>query len=126
MNILHNTYKIIALISIALGFIVLLNFKKIKKEDSTIIYLILIHSFFEIFIWLLPNVRESKIIGSLTYELLYPIFIISVVILKKYQKIMHREKYNEACFFLLLIFFLVIIFQFHFHTTNCSITCSCH
>ncbi len=87
MNILHNTYKIIALISIALGFIVLLNFKKIKKEDSTIIYLILIHSFFEIFIWLLPNVRESKIIGSLTYELLYPIFIISVVILKKYQKI---------------------------------------
>jgi hypothetical protein len=49
----------------------------------------LVHSFFDLFLWILYNEkeRERELIGMLSYELLFPIFVISIIILKNYQKI---------------------------------------
>lgn len=89
MSILTIAYLIIALISIIICLIGLIKIKKINKEDYIILYIMLVHSFFDLFLWILYNEkeRERELIGMLSYELLFPIFIISIIILKNYQKI---------------------------------------
>lgn len=89
MTILTIAYLIIALISIIICLIGLIKIKKINKEDYIILYIMLVHSFFDLFLWILYNEkeRERELIGMLSYELLFPIFVISIIILKNYQKI---------------------------------------
>jgi hypothetical protein len=89
MSILTIAYLIIALISIIISLIGLIKIKKINKEDYIILYIMLVHSFFDLFLWILYNEkeRERELIGMLSYELLFPIFVISIIILKNYQKI---------------------------------------
>ena len=89
MSILTIAYLIIALISIIICLIGLIKIKKINKEDYIILYIMLVHSFFDLFLWILYNEkeRERELIGMLSYELLFPIFVISIIILKNYQKI---------------------------------------
>lgn len=87
MNLLLNAYIIIALISIITILWAFTKIKKNNKDDSTITYIMFIHSFFDIFLWSLPNGRNTKLIGMLSYDILFPIFLISIIILKNYQKI---------------------------------------
>jgi hypothetical protein len=49
----------------------------------------LVHSFFDLFLWILYNEkeRERELIGMLSYDLLFPIFLISIFIFK------NREQY---------------------------------
>jgi hypothetical protein len=86
MNLLLNAYIIIALTSIILSFLELIKIKKCNKDDSTILKIMFMHSFFDVFLWSLSN-GESKLIAMLSYDLLYPIFLISIFILKNQQKI---------------------------------------
>jgi hypothetical protein len=89
MNIILNTYLIIALLGVITSLLGLIKIKKRNKDDYVILYIMLVHSFFDLFLWILYNEkeRERELIGMLSYDLLFPIFLISIFIFK------NREKY---------------------------------
>ena len=89
MNIILNTYLIIALLGIITSLLGLIKIKKRNKDDNVILYIMLVHSFFDLFLWILYNEkeRERELIGMLSYDLLFPIFLISIFIFK------NREQY---------------------------------
>lgn len=89
MNIILNTYLIIALLGVITSLLGLIKIKKRNKDDYVILYIMLVHSFFDLFLWILYNEkeRERELIGMLSYDLLFPIFLISIFIFK------NREQY---------------------------------
>lgn len=87
MNIILNTYLIIALLGLITSLLGLIKIKKRNKDDYVILYIMLVHSFFDLFLWILYNEKERELIGMLSYDLLFPIFLISIFIFK------NREKY---------------------------------
>jgi hypothetical protein len=67
----------------------MMSFKRIlNQENSFIIYVMLLHSFFEITICLLPHYRDFRKIIALDYDILFPLFIICIVFLKKYTRLL--------------------------------------
>ena len=89
MSILTIAYLLIALISIIICLFGIIKIKKINKDDYIILYIMLVHSFFDLFLWIIynENEKERELIGMLSYDLLFPIFIISIFIFKNQQKI---------------------------------------
>lgn len=89
MSILTIVYLLIALISIIIFLFGLIKIKKINKDDYIILYIMFLHSFFDLFLWILynENEKERELIGMLSYDLLFPIFIISIFVFKNQQKI---------------------------------------
>ena len=68
MNIILNTYLIIALLGVITSLLGLIKIKKRNKDDYVILYIMLVHSFFDLFLWILYNEkeRERELIGMLS------------------------------------------------------------
>jgi hypothetical protein len=86
MTIINNIYHLLALTSIIISILFLFK-RKINYVDNIITNIILMHCFFEIFIWLIPNQTNSGDIGALCYDLLFPLFITLLILLEKQKKI---------------------------------------
>lgn len=81
---LRLTYQIFPILALLISFLLLRSKQKLKVEDSIIIYTLFIFNFFDIFLWLLPNHRKT---GVLCYDILFPIFTISIILFKKHKNI---------------------------------------
>ena len=81
-----------------------MSFKRIlNQENSFIIYVMLLHSFFENTIWLLPHYRDFRKIIALDYDILFPLFIICIVFLKKYTRLLALLVFGISIVSLLLL-----------------------
>lgn len=85
---IKTAYHVLSILTLLISLILIIKNNIIKLENCLIIYIILIFNFFDIFIWILPSVNQSKNIGSLAYDILFPLFIMSIIIFKKHLKIL--------------------------------------
>ncbi|MEY4281989.1 MAG: hypothetical protein RLZ39_1401 [Bacteroidota bacterium] len=84
MVTINYVYHLLALLSIFISVLLLLT-KKVNKVNNIIINVVLMHSFFEVFLWLIPNQSEPGDIGALCYDVLFPLYIINLILLRKYN-----------------------------------------
>ncbi|MEY4293191.1 MAG: hypothetical protein RIQ61_1589 [Bacteroidota bacterium] len=81
-----------------------MSFKRIlNHENSFIINVMLLHSFFENTIWLLPHYRDFRKIIALDYEILFPLFIICIIFIKKYTNLLALLVFGISIVSLLLL-----------------------
>ena len=85
---IKTAYHVLSILTLLISLILIIKNNIIKLENCLIIYIILIFNFFDIFIWILPSVNQSKNIGALAYDILFPLFIMSIIIFKKHLKIL--------------------------------------
>jgi hypothetical protein len=82
IRILQQSIIIFSFLVLITSLILLLKKKQISKLDAIIVYCLSLDSFFNIFTWLLDNITEVKK-GFLSYDMLFPLFIIGMVIYPK-------------------------------------------
>ncbi len=107
MILIKNIYHVLSIITIFISITVIKKKLKINKENFIVIHTILIFNFFDIYFWILPKYPETVSKGLLAYEIIFPIFIISTVLLKKNTIIPS-----------VLAILTSIAFQFIFKTSN--------
>jgi hypothetical protein len=78
----HNSI-IFSLLVYILGLTLLLKKKQISKLDAIIVYCFSLDSFFNIFNRLIDIIKENEKIVAFSYDLLFPLFIISIVVYPK-------------------------------------------
>jgi hypothetical protein len=80
IRFLQHNCIIFSLLVFILGLTLLLKKKQISKLDAIIVYCFSLDSFFNIFNRLIDIIKENKKIVAFSYDLLFPLFIVSIVV----------------------------------------------